>query len=625
MSFAFISAGKGRALGVLRMRRPFPGLSAALTVIVCTLGAAGQDTRNVTEPTLPSVCVILKAAMIAPHGISPEDERWVDTPRIQAAIDHCPQGQAVELSSDGKADGFLSGTLHLHKGVTLLIDKDVTLYASRNPRDYDIRRGSCGTVDDSGKKGCHALIEADHASHSGVMGEGVIDGRGGEKLLVNGVAETASWWLLAQEARIWGHQQVPRLIDTNHSDDFTVYQVTLRNSPGVHVGFHNADGLTVWGVKIDTPRDARNADGIDPSAARDVTVAESYIRAGNDNVAIKAGRKATRDVSILRNHFYWGHGMSIGSETKGGVSSVLVSDLSMDGPDNGIRIKSNESRGGLVKGVTYDDVCIRESKAPIMLDSHYDAAGTGRVRLPLYEDIVLRNVRVSGGGRLEMVGADSAHRIDARFDGVTLTDAASKYSFVSKHADILQGPGPVNFQLLGEDTTLIGRLGGDAPPPSCEAKFVPFPGDHAGVESAVAVAPHPVEERRPGRNQEIITLGRPASAPLAAEPVASVAGTAPPPQVVIAQVERRPKPTCDTGHCGPVSVRRVTQVRRSTLRCRRMHRCGARSVHRRVGNRRVVRRHHRPLATKVATAAHAPAAPAAAGPEMGFQAVSKSR
>jgi hypothetical protein len=387
------------------------------------------------------------------------------------------------------------------------------------------------------------------------------------------------------------------------------------------VGFHNGDGLTVWGIKIDTPRDARNADGVDPSSAKDVTVAESYIRSGNDNIAIKAGRKPSRDVSILRNHFYWGHGMSIGSETKGGVRSVLVSDLSMDGPDNGIRIKSNTSRGGLVKGVTYEDVCIRESKAPITLDSHYNAAGGGRLRLPLYEDIVLRNVRVSGGGKLEMVGADSSHRIDARFDGVELMDASSKYSFVAKHADILQGPGPVNFQLLGEDSTLIGRLGGEAPLASCEAKFVPFPGERAGVEYAAAAPPRPLERPKPGRNQEVITLGRPASAPPPEAPAEPATVPVPPSP---AAVVRAVKPAAPAKG---VAAKHAPTIRRAASRCRVARTCGARQVHRRVrygaGTRR---RHHRQTA-KIpgSTESRISDSSSSAGPESGYQAVSKSR
>ena len=51
--------------------------------------------------------------------------------------------------------------------------------------------------------------------------------------------------------------------------------------------------------------------------------------------------------------------MSIGSETNGGVRNVSVCDLSLDGTDNGLRIKSDASRGGLVQGIYYTDVCIR--------------------------------------------------------------------------------------------------------------------------------------------------------------------------------------------------------------------------------------------------------------------------
>ena len=52
--------------------------------------------------------------------------------------------------------------------------------------------------------------------------------------------------------------------------------------------------------------------------------------------------------------------MSIGSETNGGASAIRVLDLSIDGADNGIRIKSNSTRGGFVHDIVYEDVCIRK-------------------------------------------------------------------------------------------------------------------------------------------------------------------------------------------------------------------------------------------------------------------------
>ena len=59
------------------------------------------------------------------------------------------------------------------------------------------------------------------------MGDGVIDGRGGEKML----GSQYSWWDLAEQARAGGGQQVPRLIVANDSDNFTLYRITLKNSP----------------------------------------------------------------------------------------------------------------------------------------------------------------------------------------------------------------------------------------------------------------------------------------------------------------------------------------------------------------------------------------------------------
>ena len=93
-------------------------------------------------------------------------------------------------------------------------------------------------------------------------------------------------------------------------------------------------------------------------------------------------------ITIAHNHFYSGHGMSIGSETNGGVSNVVVSDLTIDGADNGLRIKSDASRGGLVQRVSYKDVCIRDVKNPITISPFYTpASGT---LVPTYQEIAVR-------------------------------------------------------------------------------------------------------------------------------------------------------------------------------------------------------------------------------------------
>ena len=121
------------------------------------------------------------------------------------------------------------------------------------------------------------------------------------------------------------------------SDDFTLYDITLKNSPNFHVFYERGNGFTAWGVIVDTsnPR-ARNTDGIDPSSSTNVTITRSYINTGDDNVAIKAGSAGpSANITISHNRFYRGHGVSIGSETDGGARAIRVFDLSIDGADNG--------------------------------------------------------------------------------------------------------------------------------------------------------------------------------------------------------------------------------------------------------------------------------------------------
>jgi polygalacturonase len=288
-----------------------------------------------------------------------------------------------------------------------------------------------------------------------------------------------TWWQLADQARAGGTQNNPRIMILSGCDNFTLYRITLRNSPNFHVSYSGGSGFTVWGVKVYSPKNARNTDGIDPGNSTNVTIAYSWIDTGDDNVAIKAGAGLpTTHMTIAHNHFYSGHGMSIGSETNGGASAIRVVDLSIDGADNGIRIKSNSTRGGLVHDVVYEDVCIRNTKNPIYMDTHYTATVSAEQgRIPIFQDITVRKVRiVSGGvdGRLVLDGFDAEHPLKMTFDNVIL-DAPASIKTVATHATLILGPGPVNFRPEGEDVSVRENPSAAVSPNSCVGKFVPFP------------------------------------------------------------------------------------------------------------------------------------------------------
>ena len=452
---------------------------------LCVHSIRAQDTRTVVEPKRPAACATLSAELspLADTTLADGDETKLDTKRIQAAIDRCGPGRAVVLRAANAKRAFLSGPLVLARGVTLVVDTNAILFASRDAREFDMD-GRCGTVDEKGH-GCKPLISSNGVSGVGVMGPGTIDGRGWARLL----GKTVSWWDLAQDAKVRNlFQSCPRLIVLTKSNDATLYDVTLKNSPNFHVVFDHASGFTVWGIRIDTrdPR-ARNTDGVDPTSATNVTITHSFINTGDDNVAIKAGKVASTHVTVSHNHFYRGHGMSIGSETDGGASAIRVFDLSIEGADNGLRIKSNASRGGLVHDVEYRDVCIRRTKEPILMDTHYTASPetTGRL-IPEYRDIRLADVRVLDGGKVTLDGHDADRKLNISFNNVVFDDPKA-IVVAAQHVSLSTGPGPSNLTVSGEDVKVTGSTSA-APPNPCAGKFVPMPVASAGATTTTHYA-----------------------------------------------------------------------------------------------------------------------------------------
>jgi polygalacturonase len=493
-----------------------------------------QDARRVVEPHIPPSCLVLRARLGAVGGMLPADaERDTDTERIQQAIDQCAAGKSVELRANGNKRVFLSGPLTLRSGVTLVVDANTTLAASTNPRLYDTTPGSCGVLGDHGGHGCKPFLSGSDISGSGIMGDGSIDGRGGGKIL----GQDATWWQLAHTAKVMDkYQKVPGLLELDRVRDFTLYRITLRNSPNHHVAVRRSNGFTAWGVKVMTPETARNTDGINPQGSTNVTITHSYIHAGDDNVAISSSPGApAANISIVDDHFYTGHGMSIGSSTGGGVSHVLVRNLSIDGATNGIRIKSDPSRGGLVQDIRYESVCIRNATNPVVLTPHY--TNFSGERLPQYRDITLRNVHILTPGEYIFAGLDAQHELGVTLDNV-FADHLDESHVLSEQANITLGTALGNLVPQGPNVK-VARANGSHPGSklACGTHFVPFPalqtapelagevppvdktlyvaadgtGDYYSIQRAIDVAPASgaVISVAPGIYHEVLTVNKP--------------------------------------------------------------------------------------------------------------------
>jgi polygalacturonase len=482
-TLALIAAGGAAVVpGALASLSPAAAVSLTASTAAAATLATG-DSRSVSQPSVPSACTTLSATLETSDELfsSSQESSPPDTSRIQSALNSCSgTGKAVVLAPSGSDNAFLSGPLSLPASVVLVVDSGATLYASRNPANYQVSgQATCGTVASS-DNGCKPFINVT-GSNAGIMGtqsssgaQGEINGRGDQDIL----GTSGTWWALANTANTDSEKQNnPRLIESDGYNNLTLYDIDLVNAPFFHVYFQSGNGLTVWGVRIKTPATARNTDGVDPDSSTNVTVNDSYIQDGDDGIAIKTNASAASNMTIENSHFYGTHGISIGSQTQDGVSNILVKNDTVSGTDssgnvssdnNGIRIKTSSSEGGKVSEVTYEDICDTGVKHNLEFNPFY-SSGNGSTT-PDYTDIVVdgfKSVSSASSAQSVLEGYSSSDPLGLTLENVDL-DATSS---TAEYADI--GEYNTNFTPSGTDVT-VSSISGSGSVPSCT--FPSYPG-----------------------------------------------------------------------------------------------------------------------------------------------------
>ncbi|SDC27505.1 glycoside hydrolase family 28 protein [Acinetobacter boissieri] len=375
---------------------------------LCSFNSLGfaQDTRSVVEPKQPKICQTLFA--------NNEDS----TKEIQTALVSCVKGQAVALKKMANQNVFLTGPLQVPTGISLEIDSGVVLRAVNRSVVFDRGNHSCGTLGGDGN-GCLPIITFDHVSESGIYGQGEIDGQGDKQLQ----DQPWSWWQLARQAQhLHEKYSAPRLIQINHSHNLTFYQLHVQNTPHFGLVFSQSSGLTVWGLHLDNPSDARNTDGIDINSSENVTITRSHISTGDDHIAIKANIHTgpSRNISIIDNNFGAGHGVSIGSETQAGVYAVDIDGLYIHGAENGLRIKSDRSAAGEVSQVLYKNMTLENIKHALIQDTVYEnKAGDTQAN---WHDIQYQNIQILGKSQLVFNGLNAVQPLQVNLQQVTGLD-----------------------------------------------------------------------------------------------------------------------------------------------------------------------------------------------------------
>jgi sugar lactone lactonase YvrE len=489
----------------------------AVTAPPQAAAVATGDTRTVTEPSIPATCTQLTAALTSvnddlPASVDAAGTTAVTNPdgaRIQSALNTCSAsypgtgpGLAVRLSIDGAGhNAYLTGPLVMPSNVTLLVDPGVYVYFSRNAQDYDTVPGThtCGNMVPTGQPNanatanCHPLIDIPGTSSANgastnvaIMGFGKLDGRGGDPLL-NAIPpyQGFSWWGLSSAANGAGSQQNPRFfqMDTG-SSNITLYKITLRNSPLFHISTTGAvTGFTAWDIKIITPTTSRNTDGIDPGNAQNFTITRSWVSDGDDNIAVGASGTTApaANISVTNNHFFAGHGESIGSYTGAGVSNILFDsnmlsgNAAVDSNSTGLRLKSGYDRGGLVTNVQFSNSCFQNHKSDIVFSPNYE--NTTGTLLPNFNNILLQNLTFlpesAPNGTAGSIGSEqytgtssngAIFPLQVTLDNVSFasTLSASSFSPAPTNVALTYGPGLVSSNFINGYATFTGANGDTA-------------------------------------------------------------------------------------------------------------------------------------------------------------------
>jgi polygalacturonase len=332
------------------------------------------------------------------------DGKTLDTAAIQKALDECGKSGGVVRFGPGT---YLSKPIFLHSKTTLQLDAGATLQGTDEPEDYKNPEKKNAALSASS---FFALINGKDLTDVTIAGPGTIDGAG------------ARWWVPAEAARrkTPGFTTPrPRLILITRCKNLRVQDITLQNSPSFHLVPTECEDVVITNVTIKAPSHSPNTDAIDPSLCRNVLITGCHIDVGDDNIAIKSGRVvpgrefACENITVTDCVFLHGHGMSIGSETAGGVRNVTVRNCTFEGTENGIRIKSQSGKGGLVENILFTDITMKDVDPAITFTCYYmfnsakdpvqPAAPVANQpqspspgdRLPVYRNIHINNLTAS--------------------------------------------------------------------------------------------------------------------------------------------------------------------------------------------------------------------------------------
>ncbi|WP_460550961.1 glycoside hydrolase family 28 protein [Ferruginibacter profundus] len=340
-------------------KRFLPGLLVVSLLITGTAKAQSPKMDWVSKVGSVSFPLSKKIFRVNDYG-AVSDTTTINTKAIQKAIDDCAaKGGGVVTFKPGT---YVSGAIFVKSNVVLQIDKGVLILGSQNFDDYpDINTRVAGLE----MVWPAALINLIDVKNAAVAGKGIVNARG--KFCWD------KYWRMRKEYDAKGLRWIVdydvkrvRTVLVQNSENVTVKELTFKNAGFWTVQLLYSKQVTVDGIVIKNNEDGSgpSTDGVDIDSSTWVLIQNCDIDCNDDNFCLKAGRdwdglrvnKPTAYVVIRKCVARRGAGLvTLGSETSGGINHILATDLYAKHTDNGLRVKSAFTRGGVVEDIYFQN------------------------------------------------------------------------------------------------------------------------------------------------------------------------------------------------------------------------------------------------------------------------------
>lgn len=286
------------------------------------------------------------------------------TNAIQMAIDEASKRQAQVVLEKGI---YLSGSLFLKSNIEFIIMKDAQLRGITDETRYPLKKSRVAGVEMEWPAGLLNCFEQENVI---VSGEGTINGQG------------KFWW-----DKYWTMRKEYEKENIRWAVDYDCFRprnvivhnshnVILKEFRSIQSGFWNVHLCYSSDICVDkiTIEDNQgpSTDGIDIDSCNNVVVKNCSIDCNDDHICVKSGRdwdglrvkRPCTNVHIEACRLLLGAGITLGSETSGGISQITVKNISFENSMNGFRIKSAKTRGGIVEDILVEGLRMKNVQHP---------------------------------------------------------------------------------------------------------------------------------------------------------------------------------------------------------------------------------------------------------------------